>query len=354
LNNWLTVITGVSELALGRLGKKSALRADLEQIRQAAGRAGNLSRQLLNFARPSKGEVAAFDMATVLNEMRELIVKLMGERVRVSVHAPTGVARVRADRKQIEHVILNLVSNAGDAMPQGGSLTLSLEEQAVPPGSPMAIPEGIYAVLLVSDTGVGMDDSVRARLFEPFFTSKRPGKGTGLGLFVSYGIVKSYGGTVVAESRPNAGSTFRVYLPLSATLQGIQPLGVAPPSHRKATETILLVEDDAHVRRLLKAVLESRGYRIIEAEDGERGLARFIEARETVELVLTDVVMPKMTGSQLAAEIRKLRPGTRILFMSSYSDEAVEAQGVTADVPLLRKPFSVDLLLESVRKTLDE
>jgi PAS domain S-box-containing protein len=355
-NNLLTVINGYADLLLSTLPPGDPARGPLGQIRQAGERSAGLTRQLLAFSRREVVAPQLLDPNAAVREMEEMLRRVIGEDVRLVTAPAPGVGLVLADPGQLEQVLLNLALNARDAMPTGGTLTVATEAAEVGPAAVTGLPPGRYAVLAVSDTGCGMTDEVKARAFEPFFTTKGVGKGTGLGLAVVHGVAAQAGGAVEVQTAPGAGATFRVYLPVV----GDAPREVrAPPSRARAVprgaETVLLVEDESAVRSLLRRVLVSAGYTVLDAADGAEALRVAAAHGGPVDLLLTDVVMPGGGGRQLADALCASRPGLRVLFISGYTDDAVVRHGVTEEeVNFLHKPFTAAALAEKVREVLDQ
>jgi PAS domain S-box-containing protein len=355
-NNLLTSILGYSDIVLQELADGHPLREDVEEIRKAGERAAALTRQLLAFSRKQILKPVVLEVNGVVGGLEKMLRRLIGEDIELVVAREAGVGYTRADPGQIEQVILNLVINARDAMPRGGSLriethTMDLDESGVRahPGSTT----GSYVCIAVNDTGMGMDRETQSRIFEPFFTTKGAGKGTGLGLSTVYGIVKQSGGHISVESEPERGTTFRVYLPRvfepeetpPAAATGRRPTGV---------ETVLLVEDEQGLRVLARRILESHGYAVIEASGGEEALRISRRHQSPIDLLLTDAVMPGMGGSDLAREIAAERPATRVLYMSGYTDDAVVRQGhLDEGSAFIQKPFASDALVQKVREVLD-
>jgi len=355
-NNLLTVIGGHSDLLLGRLHEADPIRKEIEQIRKAGERAASLTRQLLAFSRRQVLQPRVLDLNRVVAEMDKMMRRLIGEDVELVLTTHRGLAHVKADPGQIEQVIMNLAVNARDAMPHGGKLTIEtmnvdLDEAFArrhPPTQP-----GRYVMLAVSDTGQGMDEEVRSHLFEPFFTTKGLGKGTGLGLATVYGIVKQSGGYVWAFSEPGQGASFKIYLPPvdEAVAAAEHKADVGPLN---GTETILLVEDEPVVRALARDILQMRGYTILEALD-VNDARRICETHpDPIHLMLTDVVMPQMSGRALADSLTGFRPSMRVLYMSGYTDDAIVQHGVlNPGTPFLQKPFTPGNLARKVREVLD-
>ncbi len=354
-NNLLTAILGYTQLLLREMTPGDPNRADVEEIKKAGERAAGLTQQLLAFSRRQVLQPTVIDVNSLVEDMEKMLRRLIGEDIALVAVLGEGTGRVRADAGQLEQVILNLALNARDAMPQGGRLTiettdLELAEYAVA-GVPIA--PGSYVRLKVSDTGVGMDPATRARVFEPFFTTKATGRGTGLGLATVYGIVKQSDGYIVADSAPGEGTTFTVYLPrIDDLAAATHPSRTVPEA--RGSETILLVEDEDAVRKLARRTLEMMGYHVLEASGGPAAVALTRDHTGGIDLLVTDVVMPEMSGSALAEQLQAERPGLPVLFMTGYTDDAVLRHGVSeAGVALLQKPFEPQGLALKVRETLD-
>jgi two-component system cell cycle sensor histidine kinase/response regulator CckA len=353
-NNLLTAIGGHAELLLLELEEGSSERESAEQIVDASTRAAGLTRQLLTFSRKQVIEPKVLELNEVVANAEKLLRSLIGENIELLCLAGPLVRRVRADRNQLDQVILNLAVNARDAMPNGGTLTIETRHAA--PDDPRlyaaGIPTGAYSVLVVSDTGVGMDEQTRSRIFEPFFTTKETGKGTGLGLATVHGIVEQSGGHVAIQSSPGNGTSFEIYLPtVSDPVDGQE--SVEPLVHLPGAETLLLVEDEEVVRRLVHAVLERTGYEVLVATDVRDAIHICEEHEGTIDLMVTDVAMPDLNGCELAAIVADLRPAMKVLFMSGYLDDAVVQLGVGDGVPFLQKPFTHDTLVRKVSEVLD-
>ncbi len=357
-NNLLMVISGYSEFLLERLGPDPDLRGPAQEIANATQRATALTRQLLAFSRKQMLAPKVLDLNEVVAENLKMLTRMIGEDIDLVMVPGPGLGAVRADPGQIDQVIMNLAVNARDAMPQGGKLTIetasvTLDENFARTHAPLT--PGDYIMLAISDTGVGMDSETQSRIFEPFFTTKGA-KGTGLGLSTVYGIVKQSGGFIFVDSQPERGTAFRAYFP---RVNGREEAAAAQdslgfPRRDHGQETILLVEDETHLRRLARQYLETQGYKVLEAEDGAAALQIVDGYRGTIDLLLTDVVMPGMNGRELAANIAKLLPDMRVLYMSGYSENAVGHDGtLDAGVNLLQKPFSLPALRDRVREVLD-
>ncbi len=356
-NNALTAIGGYADLLLQALPAGDARREDANEIRAAAARAAGLTRQLLAFSRRQVLQPRVLDLNAVVETLHRMLRRLIGEDVKLALSLATGSLAVRADPGQLEQVILNLAVNARDAMPRGGTLTLETAEMELDEAyrrEHAGVTPGRYVMLAMTDTGTGMDAEVRAHLFEPFFTTKEQGKGTGLGLATVYGIVQQSGGHIWAYSEPGRGTTFKIYLPRTdEAIETAEPVA-APRPAAGGVETVLLAEDDPAVREVTAAMLAQRGYRVLRAPDGQAALEMARAHPGPIPLLVTDIVMPGMTGPELADALRRERAGLRTLFISGYTDDAVVRQGVLeAGMPYLQKPFTLDDLIRRVRGLLD-
>ena len=355
-NNLLTIIRGNTDLLKDREGADAFHQKCVDQIQKAAGRAVSMTRQLLAFSRMQVLQPRVIDLNNVVAEMGKLLPRLIGEHIEYSFSADPSLASVKADPVQIEQVILNLAANARDAMPRGGKLSVRTVNTTIneteaakrPPMSP-----GRYVLLSVSDTGQGMDEATKLHIFEPFFTTKELGKGTGLGLATVYGVVKQSGGFIWVDSAPGAGTTFEIYLPQAVeTPAKAEPEEKAQPTPR-GSETVLVVEDEAGVRELACQFLRVKGYSVLEAEGGPAALELVRSHSGVIHLLLTDMVMPKMNGAELAEHLVTRRPGIRIAFMSGYSEFSRGDLGKGfPEAPVLQKPFSPATLVEIVREAL--
>ncbi len=356
-NNLLTVITGYSDLILRRAEIDDPTRPKLEEIKKAAERAAALTRQLLAFSRKQVLQPKVIDLNSLVMDTGKMLHRLIGEDVDMTSALEPELGQIKADYGQVEQVLMNLVVNARDAMPQGGKLTIETGNVYLDGAyarQHIAVEPGNYVMLAVSDTGCGMDAATQAHIFEPFFTTKEVGKGTGLGLSTVFGIVKQSGGNIRVYSEPGRGTTFKIYLPrVDEAVESIDPCcetGETP----QGSETILIVEDEAVVRELLKDLLEMDGYQVLVATDGGEALRICRENEDTIHLMITDVVMPQVSGREVARSAALIRPQMRVLFMSGYTDDAIGNHGVLdSDVAFMEKPFTPDTVACKVREVLD-
>ncbi len=357
-NNLLMVISGYSEFLLERIGPDPAVRGPAQEIANAATRATSLTRQLLAFSRQQMLMPKVFDLNTVVTENSKMLDRLIGEDIELVMMPAPHLGMVKADPGQIEQVIMNLAVNARDAMPNGGKLTIETANVSLDDTYPRLhapAEPGNYVVLAISDTGAGMDAELQNHIFEPFFTTKGP-KGTGLGLSTVYGIVKQSGGYIWVHSEPGKGTTFEVYLPrVDEAAQTASPeTAFSPQKTARGHETILVVEDEATVLRLAREYLQLQGYNVLEAEDGEAALRVSAAHQGPIHLLLTDVIMPGMTGRELADQLCRSRRETKVLYMSGYTENAVGHNGLLdSGIILLQKPFSLPTLRTKVRDVLD-
>jgi len=356
-NNLLTVILGYSELLLGRLPAQDASRDLIQEIRRAGERAANLTRQLLAFSRKQIMVPEVLDLNQVVEETKRMLRRLIAEDITLTTKLDPQLDFVKVDPGQIDQVIMNLVINASDAMPKGGSLTLETRNVELDESYTRNYPDvrpGNYVLIAISDTGCGMNEETKAHIFEPFFTTKAPGKGTGLGLATVFGIVKQCSGHVTVHSELNKGTTVKIYLPTLP--QEAKKLAARKTQFTipKGTETVLVAEDEEGLRVVIRIVLQTNGYQVLEAINGEEALALAKSHPEPIHLLLADLVMPKKGGRELADEIAIVRPETKVIYMSGYTDDAVVRLGVLeADMPFLQKPFTPATLARKVREVLD-
>jgi len=356
-NNLLTAITGYCDLLLEEIGEREPMRADAEEIIRAADRAAALTRQLLAFSRRQVLLPKVFDLNELVSGVERLLLRLIGEHIELVTVLESELPHVRLDPGQLEQLVINLAVNARDAMPRGGHLAITTENLEIPTGGDPAHP-GIapanYITLSVSDTGVGMDASTLSKIFEPFFSTKESGKGTGLGLATVYGIIQQSGGEIRVESELGTGSTFTIYLPqVPEDLPA--PEAVVVHESLRGDETILLVEDSKTVRGLVLRYLENHGYTVIDAESGVEALRIAAAHPGRIDLLITDVVLPKIDGHELAMQLVEARPETAVIYMSGFSDDALSRHGVDAgDLTMIQKPFTQQQLLSEVRRVLQE
>jgi PAS domain S-box-containing protein len=358
-NSILTAIIGQSELILGDLPAESPLAKNASEIIRAASRAAALTRQLLAYGRKQILQPEILDLNQVLSDLAGMIHHLMGNEVQVELMPGSGLKAVHADAGQVEQVIMNMAMNARDAMPNGGKLTLETANVCFEQESVGRYPElraGRYVMLAITDTGAGMSEEVKARVFEPFFSTKDVGQGTGLGLSTCYGIAKQSGGHISVYSEKGRGATFKIYLPQVAAADPAQATRLHAPDLPRGHETILLVEDDPALREMAGALLQRLGYTVLAAADGVEAMS--LKQRRGIghiDLLFTDVVMPHMSGKELADRVQVLYPHTRILFTSAYTENAIVHQGVLdKGVALLQKPFTPSALAHKLREVLDQ
>ncbi len=356
-NNLLTVITGYCELLFHSLADRVPDLRRVQEIHRAAARAASLTRQLLVFSRKQVPEPRVLDLDDVVQGMVPLLSRLLGEHVHLNLQRAPVLGHVKADSGQIEQVVMNLAINARDAMPDGGTITITLadvELDAAPRGVDATLRSGPHVMLAVSDTGCGMDAATRVRIFEPFFTTKEVGKGTGLGLATVYGIVQQSDGAIQVESEPGRGAAFRIYLPRVKPVAVAGEVAAVPANAPSGQETVLIVEDEKVVRALEAEVLAGHGYNVMVAGDAQEALAIEERCGEPIALLITDVVMPGRSGRELAQEFVRRRPGTRVLYVSGYANDAFVGGGLLdAGTWFLQKPFSPEALAQKVRAALD-
>jgi two-component system, cell cycle sensor histidine kinase and response regulator CckA len=356
-NNLLTVITGYSDLLLTGRDLKDSQRSALEEVRRAAERGGALTHQLLAFSRRQPMQVRTVALNELVMNLQKLLRRLIGEDVSLVIIPAAPFDTVEADPGRVEQVLMNLVVNARDAMPDGGRLTIetaNIELTDQFSAKSLGVKPGKYVMLSLTDTGTGMDKETLSHVFEPFFTTKSAGRGTGLGLATAYGIIRQSGGAITLLSESGQGTSARIYLPVSAPEVAQPDAGERQAGRFDGKETILVVEDEARVRKLICDVLGTRGYAVLEATRGEEALRLARQHKGAIDLLLIDVVMPEMSGPEVAREIGGIRPGTRVLFMSGYTDEAIVHHGIPeSGAAFLPKPFLPDRLARKVREVLD-
>ncbi|MFW5878471.1 MAG: ATP-binding protein [Myxococcota bacterium] len=355
-NNMLTVISSYATFAIEDLPEESPTRDDVIKIKEAGDRAAALVGQLLAFSRKQVMDPEPLDLREVLNGLLPMFRRVLGESIDVLMAGSEEIGSIVADRGQIEQVLMNLAVNSRDAMPDGGRLVIETSEVELNERESRRlgrVEPGRYAVLSVTDTGIGMDEETRSKLFEPFFTTKEKGKGTGLGLPTAYGIIEQSGGCIQVQSREGEGTTFTIYLPLSEDSVSSKP--TAPEiSLTGGSETVLLVEDEEPVRAIAERALCKAGYKVLVAANAGEAFLLCEREEQTVDLLVTDVVLPHLSGKQLADRLRKINQDMRVLFMSGYAHETVAYHGVAYEgVHLLAKPFSANQLIKRVRAVLD-
>jgi len=356
-NTLLNVMLGYSELLLAEFPESDPRREKVLQIKQSGEAGAMLTRQLLAFSRRQAVAEEVLDLRDVASKMTPILQRLLRDDVELKVTCCQEACPVKVDPGQIQQVVLNLVANAADALPSGGRIHLEVSavevEESLVVEHPLLEP-GNYALLNISDTGVGMDAETLAHIFEPFYTTKEAGKGTGLGLATVYGIVKRNGGEIFVYSEPGEGTVFKVILPFTYELRQVaQPAQEIAPASATTEETILLVEDSAALRELTRVILARAGYRTLEADDGAVALEMARDYAGPIHLLLTDVVMPRMRGPQLAEELAKLRPGIGVVFLSGYTEEVLSESENMQGFTLVEKPYTAPILLQAIRRTLD-
>lgn len=355
-NNLLTVILGFAEMMSEDIAMPGHHRQDLEEIIKAAKSASGLTRQLLAFSRQQVLNTEPLDVNGLIRDMTGMLRRLIGEHIEITMVLASDLPSVMADRGQFEQVVMNLVVNARDAMPDGGQVTIETKDVELEDSTAHeeTVMVGSYVMLSVTDTGNGMSKETQKRLFEPFFTTKETGKGTGLGLSTTYGIVKQSKGYIWVDSEPGRGTTFKVYLPRSDAAPGVQALSPPVSPAKPASETVLLVEDEAGVRQLSKRILDNAGFRVLEATNGNEAEKLFEHHADSIDLVLTDVVMPGCGGPELLGRLQVHRPDLKVLYMSGYTEQsAAHTAGFDRGLPFVQKPFSSSELLRQVREALD-
>ena len=358
-NNLLTIIKGYSQLSLMGLKEGNALKVNIEQIETATNRAADLTGRILAFSRHQMMDMKVLNLNTIVENLEKMLHRMIGENIELKMYLTEDFGRVKTDIGQIEQVIMNLAVNAKDAMPDGGKLaieTANVELDETYARDHVEVSPGRYVMLSVSDTGIGMTPEVKERVFEPFFTTKQKGEGTGLGLATVYGIVKQSGGHIWVYSEVGKGTTLKIYLPrVDEPLDEIRKEGVVREGLPRGSETILVVEDEEVVRKLTVRILQEQGYRVLEGGQGNDAFPIADEHEGQIHLLLTDVVMPKMGGRELAERLASLRPGIKVLYMSGYTDNAIAHHGIfDKGINFIRKPFTVDGLVRKVREVLDK
>jgi PAS domain S-box-containing protein len=356
-NNLLTTVMAFVELTQAEM-PASPVHEYLDEILAAAARGAALTQQLLAFARKKIVQPEDVALSDILTRLSPMVRRVVGEHIDVEVVLGPALGTVRVDVGSLEQVVMNLIVNARDAMPNGGRLVLetsSVELEVRDTETHPDVPPGLYAVLGVTDNGTGMSPEIRSRLFEPFFTTKAPGSGTGLGLAMCHGIVKQAGGSIAVTSEPGRGTSFRIYLPCTRRSQSSSPSPSRPAAASAGHETLLVVEDEPMILRVARTALEKLGYRVLCASDGLEALAVAAGVNGRIDLLVTDIVMPKLGGHELAARLREIRPDTKVLYTSGYAENAIAHSGVLRDgVNFIQKPYSLSALAQRVRKVLDE
>jgi two-component system cell cycle sensor histidine kinase/response regulator CckA len=355
-NNLLSVILGYSSMLLSDLKPVDPIRGDIDMIRVAGEKAAALTKQLLAFSRQQVLAPRVLDLNEVVQGSEQMLRRLLGEDIELVMRYDSSLSRVRVDPGQIDQVVMNLSLNARDAMPTGGKLTIETEDVVLDDSyaqNHFDVAPGPYVMLAVSDTGIGMDKETESRIFEPFFTTKAPGKGTGLGLSTVFGIVRQSNGHIWVYSEPGNGSTFKIYLPRAAG-QEIDLDDFVEPMTLDGTETILLVEDQDEVRRVAQEILMRHGYHVIAAQNAGEALLGCERHPRTIHLLLTDVIMPQMSGRELAERLAPVRPDMKVLYMSGYTDNAIVYHGILdSGLPYVQKPLVPETLARRVREVLD-
>ena len=356
-NNLLTVILGYGQMALNRLESTDPASEDMQEVVKSAVRASDLTRRLLTFSRRQDAKPTLLDLNAVIANMDGMLRLLMDKDIKICVTGAPNLWPVKADLPQLEQAILNVCLNARDAMPNGGIIRLQTENIVLTPeyASPeTGAPPGRYVLLSIADNGVGMPPEILERIFEPFFTTKEPGRGTGLGLSTTYGSLRQSGGHIRVSSEIGKGTTFRLYFPRAEADVGERTQGSTRTKADHGTETVLIVEDDQEIRKIARAVLEPRGYKVMEAPDGESAMRILQESTGPIDLLLIDVIMPGLSGTDLAKTAAKLRPSTKIMLMSGYPGDALFQPGeLPSEIRFLQKPFTIEGLARMARETLD-
>ena len=356
-NNMLGAIMGYSDVILTTLDEGDPLRTDVEHIKSAADRAAALTRQLLAFSRKQTLQPKVMDINAAVTSLEKMVCRLIGEDVELATALADDLGRVRADPGQIDQVLMNLAVNSRDAMPEGGKLTVETANVELDENYAKAhvgVAPGPHVMLAVTDTGCGMDEETRSHIFEPFFTTKEMGKGTGLGLSTVYGIVKQSGGNVWIYSEPGKGTTFKVYLPRVEDAVEASERRKSTATFATGSETILVVEDEEILRRLICRILRLSGYEVLEASNGGEALLTCEQHEDPIHLMVTDVVMPQMGGRELAERVAALRPDMKVAYMSGYTDDAIVRNGeLSPGMTFIQKPFTASVLARTVREALD-
>jgi nitrogen-specific signal transduction histidine kinase/ActR/RegA family two-component response regulator len=357
-NNLLVPIIGYAEICQKALSRDSPLQGHLEKIKTAAGRAASLTKQLLAFSRQQRLDVSTLDLNIIARDFQDILRRLIPENIQMDVITCESPCHIKADRTQIEQILMNLSVNARDAMPDGGRLLIETSRVRLDELQTKIHPEitpGRYVMLAMTDTGHGIDPETQKRIFEPFFTTKEQGKGTGLGLATVFGIVKQHGGYIWVYSEKGKGATFKVYLPEAVGRARETETAAAETESAYGNETILLVEDDEMVRALTMKTLSGYGYRVLEAESPERALELAAEQGNGIDMLLTDVIMPGMNGRELYDRLSGIYPGLRVLYMSGYTGNIIFDHGISdEEINFLEKPFTATGLGAKIRAVLDK
>lgn len=356
-NNILMVIEGYSDFALRRLKKEDPLYREIEEIKKAGHRASSLTRQLLAFSRHQVVQPQILNLNTLIKDMYKMLCRLVGEDVEIKTIMDPSLRHLKADPGQIEQILMNLAVNSRDAMPKGGRITLETANVFLDESNAFKYADnrpGTHVMLSVGDTGSGIDPKIQEQIFEPFFTTKEPGKGTGLGLSTVYGIVSQNGGVVTVASELDRGTTFRIFLPSVDEPPGLRKLDRKSEDSDRGTETILLVEDDTAARQIVMRLLQEKGYTVLEASNGIEALQVYKKYENSIHLLLTDVIMPGISGRELYEQIRSFHANIRVLFMSGYTDDAIIQHGVFENgIAFLQKPVLPADIIRKVRDVLD-
>jgi signal transduction histidine kinase len=354
-NNLLSVILSYSEILEEDLSEKHPMREGLQEIRAAGLRAVDLTRQLLTFSRQQVLQPKVVDLSAIVGGVENMLKRLIGEDVELTTNGDPARGRILVDPGQMEQLIVNLAVNARDAMPSGGRLIIGTADVMLDESygaEHLGVKIGSHVLLTVSDSGVGMDSETQARMFEPFFTTKEEGKGTGLGLANVFEIVRQSGGTIRVDSELDTGTTFKIYFP-TVSRAVVKSASPPPDATLRGTETILLVEDEDAVRKLARTILHQYGYNVLEAQNGGDAFLLCEQYAATIHLLLTDMVMPRMSGRQLAERLLPLRPGMKVLYMSGYTDDLFVRRGaLDSSLAFLQKPITPERLTRKVRETL--
>jgi two-component system cell cycle sensor histidine kinase/response regulator CckA len=352
--NLLTLISGYSEIVLARLGAQDSVRPELEEIRKAATRGAGVTAKILEFIRSEVEQPTAVNLNNLVADLEKLLRPIIGEHIAFETVLSPDLGAVTGDPAQMSRVIMNLVLNARDAMPRGGRISISTANLELPPDPGRKLPAGRYVVLTLGDTGTGMDTETLSHIFEPYFTTKKPGEGTGLGLSTVYGIISQAHGDIGVRSEPGKGTVFTVYLPRTEGPNEAAESPTLPRGPGAGTETILLAEDEDSVRKLIKHLLTARGYKVLEAVNGSEALRVFEQHAGSVHLLLTDMIMPGVSGRELAQRVLERNPDVKVIYMSGYTDDMLLSAGALGPGMLfLRKPLKPEVLASRIREVLD-